>query len=117
MLMTHVTIRTNKFDDEINFFLEYTGLSIVRDLRQFGKNIVFLSDGTSSTELEIIELPNADVCGNEFISIGFKTDDAVKKCEEMKSAGFSASPMFEPRPNMKFFYVSAPSGAKIQFMQ
>ena len=117
MKLLHVTIQTSKFEEEIKFYQINVGLQIQRDLRPAGKQIVFLADGNDETCVEIIENPEADAAGNEYISIGFKTQDVEAKREEFENLGYNPTPMFSPMPKVKFFYVKDPAGVKVQFMQ
>ena len=116
MKMLHVTIQTEKFEDEMQFYLNIVGLKVITDMRQMGRNMVFLADQEGDTEIEIIENPEAKPVDNEFLSIGFKTDDALKKYEELKAAGIAVSPMMKPAPNVQFFFVKDPAGVSVQFM-
>lgn len=115
MKMLHVTIQTKFFQEEMDFFLKYVGLKIDRDMRPFGKNMVFLVNGEGETCIEIIE-NNSNCAGNENLSVGFLTEDLEKKREELIADGFEPTPMISPAPNVKFFFVTDPAGVKIQFM-
>ena len=42
MKMLHVTIQTKYFEKELEFFTDHVGLKTERDMRAFGKNMVFL---------------------------------------------------------------------------
>ena len=53
MKILQVTIRTNKFEEELAFYKEIVGLKIVRDLREKSRGIVFLAD----SEVSPIESP------------------------------------------------------------
>lgn len=37
MKFLHVTIQTDKFEEELNFYQEIVGLQITRDMRSFGQ--------------------------------------------------------------------------------
>ena len=115
MKMLHVTIQTKFFQEEMDFFLNHVGLKIDRDMRPFGRNMVFLNNGEGETCIEIIE-NNSDFAGNENLSVGFLTEDLEKKREELIADGFEPTPMITPAPNVKFFFMTDPAGVKIQFM-
>ena len=115
MKMLHVTIQTKFFQEEMDFFLKHVGLKIDRDMRPFGRNMVFLNNGEGETCIEIIE-NNSDFAGNENLSVGFLTEDLEKKREELIADGFEPTPMISPAPNVKFFFVTDPAGVRIQFM-
>ncbi len=116
MKMLHVTIQTKHFEEEIHFFSNHAGLSVVQDLRPAGRNIVFLANAAGETCVEIIENEKAENSGNENLSIGFQADDVEKKRESLIAAGFEATPMISPMPNVHFFFVTDPAGVKVQFM-
>ena len=115
MKMLHVTIQTKFFQEEMDFFLKHVGLKIDRDMRPFGRNMVFLNNGEGETCIEIIE-NDSDSAGNENLSVDFLTEDLEKKREELIADGFVPTPMITPAPNIKFFFVTDPAGVKIQFM-
>lgn len=115
MKMLHVTIQTKFFQEEMDFFLNHVGLKIERDMRPFGRNMVFLNNGDGETCIEIIE-NDSDCAGNEYLSIGFQSDDLVKKREELIADGYDPTPIISPAPNVQFFFVTDPAGVKIQFM-
>ena len=116
MKMLHVTIRTEKFEDELRFYQEIAGLQLTRDMRPMGRNMVFLANKEGETEIEIIDTPDAGNAGNDNLSIGFKTEDVVKKREELMVLGFEATPMINPAPQVQFFFVKDPAGVTVQFM-
>lgn len=116
MKMLHVTIQTNKFEDEMNFYLQIVGLRIIRDMRHMGRNMVFLANAEGETEVEIIEVPTAENAGSDYLSIGFLTDDVFAKHEELTAMGLKPTPMISPNPQVHFFFVTDPAGLKVQFM-
>ena len=46
MKIAHVTIQTDKFDEEVRFYEEQTELKVQRDMRPAGRNMVFLADAS-----------------------------------------------------------------------
>lgn len=116
MKMFHVTIQTEKFEDELQFYMDTIGLKVITDMRPLGRNMIFLADQEGDTEIEIIENPAAKPIENGFLSVGFKTDDVLKKYEELKASGIAVSPMMKPAPNVQFFFVKDPAGVSVQFM-
>lgn len=107
MKMLHVTIQTDQFEKEIEFYEKYVGLTIQADLRP-KKDLVFLADDEEATRIEILNNPEASDAGNKNLSIGFQTEDVEKKHEEMSVTGFAVSPMISPMPNVQFFFVTDP---------
>lgn len=116
MKMLQVTIRTSKFAEELAFYEEIVGLKIVRDLREKGRGIVFLADTEGDTCIEIIDAPDSDDAGNSFLSVGFDSGDVEKMREKLIGAGIEVSPMENPVPYVRFFFVKDPAGVNVQFM-
>ena len=116
MKMLQVTIRTNKFEEELMFYKEIVGLKIVRDLREKGRGIVFLADTEGDTCIEIIDTPDSDDAGNSFLAVGFDSGDVEKMREKLIGAGMEVSPMENPVPYVRFFFVKDPAGVNVQFM-
>ena len=116
MQMLHVTIRTGKFDEELAFYRDIVGLKILRDLRDKGREIVFLAEKEGDTCVEIIDTPDADDAGNRFLSIGFDSGDVEQMREKLIALGIEVSPMESPMPQVKFFFVKDPAGVNVQFM-
>lgn len=116
MKIAHVTIQTDKFDEEVRFYKEQTELKVQRDMRPAGRNMVFLADAAGDTCIEIIENKDAADSGNQNFSIGFHTDDVAGKREALAAAGYDVTPMITPMPDVKFFFVKDPAGVTVQFI-
>ena len=116
MKLLHVTIQTNKFEEELIFYLEIVGLKMMRDMRPNGRNMVFLADAEGDSEIEIIENADAECAGNENLSVGFLTADLESKYNELKAKEYEVSPMISPNPHVRFFFVKDPAGVRVQFM-
>ena len=116
MEMVHITIQTPGFEEEIAFYETYAGLSIQRDMRSVGKELVFLGNRNESTMLEIIHNKEAPEYENTYLSIGFHTDDLDSIREKLISAGLDPTPFITPIPGVRFFYVRDPAGVNVQFI-
>ena len=95
MKLNHITIQTEAFEKEIEFYQKYVGLTVSR---------------------EIIEKPGASDAGNENISIGFHTNDLEKIYNEFCSDGLNPTPFISPMPQVRFFFVKDPAGVNVQFI-
>ena len=116
MKMMHITIQTQKFNEEIKFYQEIIGLSIQHEMNGMGRHIVFLGDNEGGMPIEIIDRPDAENSGNQFLSMGYKTDDVVKMRETLMKKGYEVSEMISPMPQIRFFFAKDPAGVTIQFM-
>lgn len=115
MKMVHVTIQTKNFNEAIKFYQEIIGLTIQQEINGIGQHIVFLSDGEGGMPVEIIDRPDAEDSGNQFLSMGFKTQDVVKMREMLIEKGYEVSEMISPMPQIQFFFAKDPAGVTIQF--
>ena len=116
MHLLHITIQTNKFDEELKFYQDIAGLKITRQIDMPGMHMVFLADAEGDTEIEIIDNPDAADAGNQNLSIGFKTENVEAKRQELIDKGFEVTPIIIPNPQVRFFFVKDPAGVSIQFM-
>lgn len=88
MKMMHITIQTKNFNEEIKFYQEVIGLTIQHEMNGMGRHIVFLGDNTGDMPIEIIDRPDAEISGNQFLSMGYKTEDVVKMRETLMEKGY-----------------------------
>ena len=49
MKMMHITVQTKYFDEELAFYEKIPGLTIRRDMRKMGRNLVFLANSEGET--------------------------------------------------------------------
>ena len=117
MKMVHVTIQTASFEDEIRFYQEHAGLEIVRDMRAAGRNMVFLANDDSETNIEIIEKQEAHNSGNPNLSVGFRTENIEKKREKLIACGYTVTPIIKLAPDVEFFFTEDPAGVTVQFIK
>ena len=116
MKFVHVTIQTKAFEEEIAFYETYAGLTVQRDLRPTGSQIVFLADAEGDTNVEIIENAEAEGVDSEQISIGFHAEDLEAVREQLTAGGFAPTPVISPMPQVRFFFVRDPAGVRVQFI-
>ena len=113
--MLHVTIQTNRFEEEIAFYEKEVGLTLQRDMRP-KKALVFLANAEGDTCVEVLRNPEAEQSGNPNLSIGFQADDVTAKREALIAAGYEVTPMISPMPEVQFFFVKDPAGVNVQFI-
>lgn len=116
MKMLHVTITTAVFEKELEFYESIVGLTVRSDLRP-GRNMVFLSDNAGDTEIEIIgNTESGDVTAKN-LSVGFSTKNLEELRRELMEKGYAATPVINPNPHTRFFFIKDPAGMTVQFMQ
>lgn len=116
MKMEHVTIQTNKFEEEIAFYEEFAGLEIRRDMRGGEMDIVFLGSDDEGTMVEIIKNEDVEEAGGAGISIGFACGGVEETRAKLQAAGYQVTPVIVPSPGVKFFFVKDPAGVTVQFI-
>ena len=116
MKMRHVTIQTQEFEKELEFYQKYAGLTVQRRMVNAGSNMAFLADKEGDTEIEIIGVFGALDSGNENLSIGFGTEDLDGIYQRLKDDGFEPSDFSTPNPSVRFFFVKDPAGVRVQFI-
>ncbi len=116
MKLSHVTIQTANFAEEIDFYARYAGLTIQRDMRPAGRNMVFLANAEGDTQIEIIQKPGATDAGNANLSIGFVAEDLDALYATLANDGFQPTDFVQPMPQVRFFFVKDPAGVYVQFM-
>ena len=116
MKMQHVTISTEFFEEEIEFYKEIVGLKIAREMHGPDRDIVFLENGDGETQVEIIKTSGAACSGTEYISIGFHTEDVKKTREDLLKKGFEVTPIRNVGGGTRFFHVKDPAGVRVQFI-
>ena len=116
MKMMHITIQTKNFNEEVKFYQEIIGLTIQNEMNGMGRHIVFLGDNEGGMPIEIIDRPDAENSGNQFLSMGYKTEDVVKMRETLLEKGYEVSEMICPMSQIQFFFAKDPACVTIQFM-
>jgi len=117
MKLEHITIRTDRFDDELAFMQDIAGLQVMREIKDEHIHIIFLSNREGEPCIELIDDSEADFSGNPYLSVGFLTEDAESLRSELIQMDYSVSAMESPSPTVRFFFVKDPAGVKIQFIQ
>ena len=115
MKMIQVTISTKHFEEEIDFYGRYLGITIQRDIRPLGRDIVFLGDPDAQTLVEVIRT-DAQESGGQNISIGFHVPDIDSLRDTLVRDGLDPTPFISPQPGVRFFYVKDPAGVSVQFI-
>lgn len=116
-MIEHITIQTNKFEEEIQFYNKYLSIGVQIDMRNQGRNMVFLGKSKTDTLIEVIENLEIKETNNENISIGFKVKDLEEKQNLLQKEGFSPTKIISPNKHIHFFFVKDPAGMNVQFIE
>lgn len=112
-----VTLTARNMEESLKFYQEIVGLPVVRRFRAEGAGeFAFLGDG--ETQLELVVHPSGlePHYGRE-LSIGFEVKSVEEKLQFVKEKGLTPEGPFSPNPHVSFFFVTDPSGVRVQFVE
>jgi predicted enzyme related to lactoylglutathione lyase len=114
-MMCHVTVRTAKLQETVEFYQCLLGLPISRRLSAPGCEIVFL--GENETKLEMIGDGKAGLVNANGLTIGFAVDDLDEKLAMLDGREIPHSDIISPSPNVRFVFFSDLNGCGIQLLE
>lgn len=114
MHIQHMALMVNDMEKSIEFYETITELTVARRFEAGPGEVAFLSNGSGSTEIELICMPKGQKFEGKGMFICFKTDklDEMHKIAEDK--GLNPSPIQLPNDNTRYFYVYDPNGVSVQ---
>ena len=114
-MIAHVTVRTTKLNDTVDFYQWLLGLPISRKISQPTGEIVFL--GENETKFELIEDSKAEIINATGFTIGLTVDNLDEKIAMLDGKQTKHSPIISPGPNVRFVYFSDLNGCQIQLFE
>ena len=115
MMICHVTVRTAKLSETVDFYQWLLGLPVSRKLNTLTGDIIFL--GENETKFELIEDNKADRINAKGLTIGFMTDSLDEKIRMLDSRQIRHSEILSPGPNISFFFFTDLNGCEIQICE
>lgn len=112
------TIHVKDMEQSIKFYEEIVGLKIDKKYPAGpGREIVFLGEGNTKIEL-IYDKSHTAAANHEDISLGFEVKSVEQMAEFVKMKGIKIHrEIYQPNPNIKFFFIKDPNGLDIQFVE
>ena len=114
-MICHVTVRTAKLNETVDFYQWLLGLPISRKLKTPFGDIIFL--GENETKFELIEDNKADRINAKGLTIGFMTDSLDEKIRMLDSRQIPHSEILSPGPNIRFIFFTDLNGCEIQICE
>ncbi|NNM55190.1 MAG: VOC family protein [Spirochaetales bacterium] len=116
------TLSVTDYDKSLDFWTRVVGLSVQRTMTPPGMKIAFLGQGKNGgrgeTQIELIWDSKKDhITVTKDLGIGFEVGDLDLEAQKLRSQGWEVRGPFQPNPAIRFFYVSAPDGWQVQFVQ
>ena len=113
-IMCHVTVRTAKLQETVEFYQWLLGLPISRRLSAPDCEIVFL--GENETKLELIGDNKAEPVQANGLTIGFAVDDLDEKLAMLDGGKIPHSEIISPSPDVRFAFFNDLNGCGIQLL-
>ena len=114
-MIAHVTVRTAKINESVDFYQWLLGLPISRKINTPTGEIVFL--GENETKFELIEDNDAEKINTTGLTIGFTVDNLDEKIAMLDGKQIKHGPIISPGPNVRFMYFSDLNGCQIQLFE
>ena len=113
----HTTLSVTDLEASAAFLENWAGLKVIRRFALGDAHFAFLSDGEGETALELIQSPGHPAIRYDGLSLGFAAADLDGERARAEAAGLNPSPIREPAPGVRFFFLSGPDGLAVQLMQ
>lgn len=114
-MISHVTVKTAKLHETVEFYQWFLGLPIAMRLQTPMGEIVFL--GNSEATFEIIRDEKAEKINAKGLSLGVPINDLDEKIAMLESKGITHSPIMSPMPQARFAFFTDLNGCEIQLCE
>ena len=117
MKFHHISLRVRDFEASLNFYTTLTKLQIAKQFFANGGNVAYLQNAAGETEIELIAMPEGQNFEGKGMFLCFATDDLESAHAYAVEAGLNPSPIRNPEPTAKYFYVYDPDGVSVQLRE
>ncbi len=114
-MMCHVTVRTAKLAESVEFYKWLLSLPVEREIKYPDTEIVFLGGG--ETQYEFILDAKAPPVTGESLSVGFIVADLQGKLDMLDERGVAHTDIISPGPGTRFAFFTDLNGVRIQLME
>lgn len=114
MHIQHITFMVKNLEESIKFYETITELTVSRRFKAGPGEIAFLTNGTGSTEIEFVCMPEGQKFEGKGMFICFKTDKLDEMHKLVKNRGLNPSEIQIPGDGTRYFYVYDPNGVSVQ---
>jgi len=113
--IAHVTVRTAKQKETLEFYQWLLELPISAKLKSPSGEILFL--GANETKLELIQDSKAEKINSKGLTIGFAVNNLDEKLAMLAGRKIPYSDIISPSPNMRFAFFNDLNGCEIQLYE
>ena len=114
-MICHVTVRTAKLAETVEFYQWLLGLPVARKLQTPEGEIIFL--GAEETKFEIIGDEKAAPVDAKGLTVGFAVDDLDLRLAMLDGKQIPHSPVISPGPGSRFAFFTDLNGCGIQLFE
>lgn len=114
-MISHVTVRTAKLHETVEFYQCFLDLPIAMELQTPMGEIIFL--GGNEASLELIGDEKAEKINAQGLSFGVTVDDLDEKIAMLESKGISHSEIMSPMSQVRFVFFNDLNGCQIQLCE
>ena len=117
MKFHHISLRVKDFEASLNFYTTLTKLHVAKQFSANGGNVAYLENAAGETEIELIAMSESQTFEGKGMFLCFATDDLEAAHSYAVEAGMNPSPIRNPEPTAKYFYVYDPDGVSVQLRE
>ncbi len=114
MHIQHITFYVRDLERSIAFYETMTELTVAERFKAGPGEVAFLSHGPGETQLELVCMPGGKQFSGQGLFVCFATDKLDAMHERAKARGLEPSPIQNPDPATRYFYVYDPDGVSVQ---
>lgn|SRR5690554_77524 len=114
MHIKHIALRVRDLEKSIEFYETVAELKVVRRFKADPGEVAFLSNGPGATEIELVYMPEQQCFEGKGMFICFATDKLDEMHQLVSEKGLNPSPIQNPDPETRYFYVYDPDGVSVQ---
>ena len=117
MKFHHISLRVRDFEKSVEFYKALTKLQVAKQFSANGGNVAYLQNAEGETEIELIAMPEGQNFEGKGMFLCFATSDLESAHAFAVEAGMNPSPIRNPEPTAKYFYVYDPDGVSVQLRE
>ena len=114
-MIAHVTVRTAKLNETLEFYQWLLGLPVSRKLNTPSGEIIFL--GENETKLELIEDVKAEKINAKGLTVGFAVNSLDEKLAMLDGEKIPRSEIISPSADVRFAFFNDLNGCEIQLLE
>ena len=117
MTFHHLSLRVRDFNKSMEFYTRLAELKIIKQFSANGGNVAYIGTGENDTLIELICMPEGQNFEGKGMFVCFGTDKLESVHELALEMDLNPSPIRQPEPTAKYFYVYDPDGVSVQFRE